>query len=192
MRILFIHNNFPAQFGHVAKALAAETGIECTFLSTRPPDIRDGFERVQYSVTGAAAKASHSCARPFENCTWHSAGIVEALRGRSDIQPDVVVAHSGFFYTAFLRDLFDCAIVNYFEYFYHTDASDSAYRDDLPGALDGQLYKNMRTRSRNACLLLDLENCDAGYSPIRWQRDRLPEIFHPKVPVIFDLSLIHI
>src|SRR5262249_1558467 len=35
-------------------------------------------------------------------------------------------------------------------------------------------------------LLLDLENCDCGYSPTQWQRDRLPRLFHPKVRVIFD------
>lgn len=35
-------------------------------------------------------------------------------------------------------------------------------------------------------LLLDLENCDLGYSPTRWQRDRLPRLFHDKVRVIFD------
>ena len=35
-------------------------------------------------------------------------------------------------------------------------------------------------------LLLDLENCDQGYSPTQWQRDRLPKEFHEKVRVIFD------
>src|SRR5262249_45261242 len=39
---------------------------------------------------------------------------------------------------------------------------------------------------RNATLLLDLENCDTGYSPTRWQRDRLPRLFHDKVRVVFD------
>jgi glycosyltransferase involved in cell wall biosynthesis len=44
----------------------------------------------------------------------------------------------------------------------------------------------LRARARNATLLLDLDNCDAGYSPTRWQRDRLPQVFHDKVQVIFD------
>jgi glycosyltransferase involved in cell wall biosynthesis len=35
-------------------------------------------------------------------------------------------------------------------------------------------------------LLLDLENCTLGYSPTRWQRDRLPALFYEKVRVIFD------
>ncbi len=35
-------------------------------------------------------------------------------------------------------------------------------------------------------LLLDLENCDAGYSPTEWQRSQLPARFQDKVATIFD------
>jgi glycosyltransferase involved in cell wall biosynthesis len=35
-------------------------------------------------------------------------------------------------------------------------------------------------------ILLDLDNCDAGYSPTTWQRDRLPEVYRGKVKVVFD------
>jgi hypothetical protein len=35
-------------------------------------------------------------------------------------------------------------------------------------------------------LLLDLENCDAGYSTSRWQQSRFPAIVRPKIRIIFD------
>ena len=35
--------------------------------------------------------------------------------------------------------------------------------------------ERIRARFRNASILLDLENCAAGYSPTRWQRDLLPQ-----------------
>ena len=35
-------------------------------------------------------------------------------------------------------------------------------------------------------ILLDLENCDAGYSPTRWQREPLPGGLPRQVEVIFD------
>jgi len=35
-------------------------------------------------------------------------------------------------------------------------------------------------------VLLDLENCDAGYSPTRWQRSLFPRIFQDKIRTIFD------
>src|SRR5205085_3630970 len=89
----------------------------------------------------------------------------------------------GFGSTLFLRELYDCPIINYFEYFYRTKNSDMDFRKDL--ATPSELNR-LRARARNATLLLDLENCDAGYSPTRWQRDRLPALFHDKVRAVFD------
>jgi glycosyltransferase involved in cell wall biosynthesis len=57
------------------------------------------------------------------------------------------------------------------------------FRTDLPRCPTVDL---LRARARNATLLLDLENCDAGYSPTVWQRNRLPDRYHDKVHVIFD------
>jgi glycosyltransferase involved in cell wall biosynthesis len=186
MHVLFVHQNFPAQFGHVADYLVRQHGFRCTFASQKGPGTAAGafagIERVQYHVAGGATDRTHYCSRTFENATWHSHALYEALRARPDIKPDLVVAHSGFLTTVFLRELYRCPVVNYFEYFYHTQHSDMDYRPDFPSPEINKL----RARARNAVLLLDLESCDAGYSPTRWQRERLPKLFHDKVDVIFD------
>jgi peroxiredoxin/predicted 2-oxoglutarate/Fe(II)-dependent dioxygenase YbiX len=44
----------------------------------------------------------------------------------------------------------------------------------------------LRSRARNATLLLDLDNCDAGYSPTEYQRSVFPAEYHPKIRTIFD------
>src|SRR5262249_36065099 len=72
--------------------------------------------------------------------------------------------------------------INYFEYFYHTKNSDMDFRPDFPCSE----LSRMRARCRNAMILLDLENCDLGYSPTCWQRERLPVAYRDKVKVIFD------
>jgi glycosyltransferase involved in cell wall biosynthesis len=182
MHIVFVHQNFPAQFGHIASYLVKKKGYRCTFISEQPPGHGDGIERIQYRIQGGATEQTHYCSRTFENSIWHSHAIYEALRARPDIKPDLIVAHSGFLSTVFLRELYPCPIVNYFEYFYHTTGSDMDFRPDFPYPEINRL----RARARNATLLLDLESCDRGYSPTEWQRSRLPEIFQPKVRVIFD------
>jgi glycosyltransferase involved in cell wall biosynthesis len=182
MHVLFVHQNYPAQFGHVAAYLAQRHGFRCTFVSEKPPARAGGVERVQYRIRGGATRASHYCSRSFENAVWHSHAVYEALQARPDLRPDLVVGHSGFGSTLFLRELYDCPVLNYFEYFYRPCNSDMDFRPDFPaGELD-----RLRARARNAMILLDLENCDLGYSPTRWQRDRLPPLFHDKVRVIFD------
>ena len=182
MHILFIHQNFPAQFGHIGKYLAEQKGFRCTFVSQKEAGHSDGIERIQYKVKGGATKHNHHCSRTFENAIWHSHAVYEALRPRADIKPDLIVAHSGFLSSVFLRELYPCPQVNYFEYFYRTKGSDMDFRPEFPTS---ELNK-LRARARNAVLLMDLENCDAGYSPTAWQRERLPGLFHEKVKVIFD------
>jgi glycosyltransferase involved in cell wall biosynthesis len=182
MHVVFIHQNFPAQFGHVAEYLVKNHGYRCTFVSERPAGVAGGVERIQYQNRGGATAQTHYCSRTFENAVWHSHAIYEALRARPDIRPDLIVAHAGFSNAVFLRELYDCPIVNYFEYFYHTKNSDMDFRPDFPSSEINRL----RARARNAGLLLDLENCDAGYSPTHWQHSRLPAFFRDKVRVIFD------
>lgn len=182
MHILFVHQNFPAQFGHIADYLAREHGFRCTFVSEKPSGRSGAVERIQYRIQGGATERNHYCSRTFENTIWHAHAVYEALKARADIRPDLIVGHSGFGSTLFLRELYDVPIINYFEYFYRSRNSDMDFRADFPSTELNQL----RARARNAMLLLDLENCDLGYSPTVWQRDRLPNLFHDKVKAIFD------
>jgi glycosyltransferase involved in cell wall biosynthesis len=182
MHILFVHQNFPAQFGHVAEYLARERGHRCTFVSELPTGQVGHIECVQYRRQGGATKHNHYCTRTFENTIAHTHGVYEALKARPDIRPDLIVGHSGFGSTLFLRELYDCPIVNYFEYFYHTHGSDMDFRPDFPS----RELDRLRARARNAMILLDLDNCDAGYCPTVWQRDRFPALYHDKLRVVFD------
>src|SRR5262245_15537216 len=182
MHVLFVHQNFPAQFGHIADYLARHKGYRCTFVSEKPAGRAGAIECLQYRLQGGATRQNHYCSRTFENAIWHTHAVYQALQARPDIQPDLIVGHSGFGSTLFLRELYSCPIINYFEYFYRPTQSDMDFRPDFPSPeLD-----RLRARARNAMLLLDLENCDRGYSPTQWQHDRLPKEFHDKVRVIFD------
>src|SRR4051812_32507382 len=88
MHILYVHQNFPAQFGHVAQYLAQVMGWRCTFLTQVPSGRSGGVERVQYKVDGGAATTNHFCSRTFENGVWHCDGVYQALLARPDIRPD--------------------------------------------------------------------------------------------------------
>jgi glycosyltransferase involved in cell wall biosynthesis len=182
MRVLFIHQNFPAQFGHIAAYLARQHGFRCSFVSQHPSGVTEGIERIQYKIKGGATEHTHYSSRSFENAIWHSHGVYDALAERPDVKPDLVVAHSGFLSTVLLRELYDCPIINYFEYYYLTQGADMDFRPDFPYPVANRL----RARIRNAHLLLDLEECDAAYSPTRWQRNLFPATYRPKIRTIFD------
>lgn len=183
MHVLFVHQNFPAQFGHVAAHLTRRHNYRCTFVTERKVGPVGPIECIQYKVDGGATTHNHYCTRTFENTTRHSLGVYEAMKSRPDVRPDLIVGHSGFGSTLFLRELFpDVPIINYFEYYYRTRDSDMDFRRDFPP----QQIDFLRARARNATLLLDLDNCDMGYSPTEYQRSRFPREYQGKIRTIFD------
>lgn len=183
MQILFVHPNYPAQFGPVASRLARDRGVDCVALSRKPAGMLDGVRCLQHPVRGGATRTTHYCSRTFENAVWNAHGVYEACRAAgSSLAPDLIVGHSGFGTTLFLRELYGCPIVNYFEYYYHPRGSDMDFRPDFPPGDQDFL----RARARNAMILLDLETCAAGTTPTSWQRSLLPEAYRGKVEVIPD------
>jgi glycosyltransferase involved in cell wall biosynthesis len=183
MHVLFVHQNFPAQFGPFAFRLARTPGYRCTFVSNKMDGEFRGVRCVKYEVKGGATEKNHYCSRTFENATWHAAAVHDTLAARPEIRPDLIVGHSGFGSTLFLRELYPgVPIVNLFEYFYRTVDSDMDFRPDFPSPSQAQL----RARARNAMILLDLDNCDLGYCPTQWQLDRFPAEYRPRLRVLFD------
>jgi glycosyltransferase involved in cell wall biosynthesis len=81
-----------------------------------------------------------------------------------------------------LRELYDCPVVNLFEYYYRPHDSDMDFRPEFPP----REIDYLRSRMRNAMILIDLEQCDAGYTPTPWQHGLFPEAFRSKLEVIHD------
>jgi glycosyltransferase involved in cell wall biosynthesis len=187
MHVLYVHPNFPAQFGHIAHRLAQQPNWRTSFVTQAPgPDV-GGIHRIVYKLAGGATASSHYCSRTFENAVWQCDAVYQALKARPDIKPDLIVGHSGFGSTLFLRELYpDAALINFGEYFYHPHGRDSdmEFRSDLGWKLTDAQFQ--RARCRNAMILLDLHNCDAVYTPTQFQFSRFPSEYHPKMRVIFD------
>jgi len=182
MHILFVHQNYPAQFGHLARSLQDRFGWQCSFLTQRE-GVEDSVSRMlTYRPKGGATRRTSYLTRTFENSVGHAAGVYLACRRLTDLKPDLIVGHSGFGSTVFLRELFPCPIVNYFEYFYRPHGSDLDFRPEFPPKEADVL----RSYCRNAMVLLDLENCDAGYSPTHWQKSLFPSGYQSKIEVLFD------
>ncbi len=117
MNLLFVHQNFPAQFGHIARHLIRTRGWSCTFVSKTSAGEVDGIRKVAYTTEGGARETTHYCGRTFENAVWHAHGVYRACQAHPDLRPDLIVGHSGFGSTLFLPELYPgVPIVNYFEY----------------------------------------------------------------------------
>jgi glycosyltransferase involved in cell wall biosynthesis len=182
MHVVFVHRQFPAQFGHVANYLTQRHGVGCTFVSEEKPNLSGGGRRIQFRMRGGAGKRTHYCSESFENYTWRSHAVYEALQAHPEVKPDLIVGHSGFGSTLFLGDLYDCPIINYCEWYYAPAGGEIDFRPEFRGPRINAL----RARGRNAALLADLQNCARAYSPTQWQRSRLPAEYQGKLETIFD------
>jgi glycosyltransferase involved in cell wall biosynthesis len=183
MQILFVHQNFPAQFGHIAHHLARSRGWRCDFITEPTSASLDGVRTIPYKTSGGARETTHYFSRTFENAVWHAHAVFQASESVPDLQPDLIVGHSGFGSTLYLPERFPgVPVVNYFEHYYHPHGSDLDFRPEFPP----EPRDFLRARTRNAMILLDLENCRSGYSPTHYQKGLFPAVYQPKIDVIFD------
>src|SRR5258708_682213 len=101
MQVLYVHQNFPAQFWHIAAHLTRRRGWKCWFVSETPAGEVGGIEKIQYKRTGGATLQTHFCSRTFENAVFSCDGVYAALKASADVKPDLIVGHSGFGSTLF-------------------------------------------------------------------------------------------
>src|SRR5205823_5911409 len=140
--------------------LADRHGYRCTFVTQPTTALLSGrLEHIPYHIKSGATTLTHICSRTFENCIWHANAVYDALKARPDVRPDLIVGHTGLTSTLFLQELYDCPLINYFEYFYYSKNSDIDFRPDFPP----EEMDRLRARVRNAIILLDLHYCAAGY-----------------------------
>jgi glycosyltransferase involved in cell wall biosynthesis len=183
--ILLIHQNMPAQFKHLAPALAADPRHRIVFVTRRKGADIPGVRRISYDGPRPAGHATHHYVRQFESSVRYGQQSARAMLElkREGFDPAVVIGHPGWGEMLFVKDVFPrAAVISYAEFYYNGHGADVGFDPDEPVTLD----TICRTRSRNAHLLLSIEMADVGLSPTEWQRSRHPAIFQPKIRTIFD------
>ena len=185
MDILFLHQNIPGQYKHLAPALAAEPGNRVVFVTKRQGVTLPGVRTVVYAEPPASAPATHHYLRLTEAALRHGQAVARVCiaLAREGFRPAIVIAHPGWGEALFVKDVWPAAaLLTYAEYYYHGRGGDIGFDPAVPATLD----QICRARARNAHLLLSLEAADAAVAPTRWQRSRHPRAFQPKIRTIFD------
>jgi glycosyltransferase involved in cell wall biosynthesis len=182
MHVLFVHQNFPAQFRYLAPRLVNEFGWQCTFCTERVEGDLPNVRKLLYKPRGGATLSNSVLTRNFENSVAHAHGVFDALKATPDIQPDLVVAHCGFGSSLFLPLLYDAPIINFLEFYYSPVGQDLGFRPEVPV---GEM-ELLRSKTNNAMILLDVMNCDKGWTPTHYQRAFFPEQLRGKIEAIFD------
>jgi glycosyltransferase involved in cell wall biosynthesis len=182
VRVLFIHQNFPGQFRHLAPALA-RAGHEVRAIAISPRAELPGVTVHRYAVSRGNGQGVHPWAVDFETKTIRAEACARKLveLRTAGFVPDVVVGHPGWGETWLVKEVFRTARVLAFQEFYY--GADVGFDPEFPGAGEEGRW---RTRLKNANILFGLDTMDWGLSPTRWQAAQFPQHYQERISVVFD------
>jgi glycosyltransferase involved in cell wall biosynthesis len=183
MNWLFIHQNFPGQYVHLARHLA-EAGDRVVGIGQRHGAEVPGVRRIAYAPPPPAS-AAHQPVHEFELAVHNGlavAEVCERLRGEG-FAPDLVIGHNGWGETFYVKDVWpNIPLLSYFEFFYRPAGSDVGFDPEFAPAPDIA----PRIRTRNAINLVGLEAADWGQTPTRWQRAQYPRRYWRRLSVLHE------
>lgn len=185
MQILFVHQNFPGQFRHLAPALAAR-GHRVHALGITAQDL-PGVRLLRYKPQRGNAPGVHPLAMEFETKVIRGEACAKAMLAlrAEGFSPDVVVAHPGWGEAMFVKDIWPrTKLLCFIEYHYRPEGGDVGFDPEF--AAGGEVDARARQRVKNANNLIALDAMDRGLCPTRWQASTIPEAYRDRVDVIFD------
>ena len=187
MNILFIHQNFPGQFKHLAPALA-QAGHRVLAMTMReaPDRFWNGVELVPYGASRSSTPGIHPWVVDWETKVIRGEACFRAALQlkAGGFMPDAIVAHPGWGESLFLKDVWPQARLGmYSEFFYHLHGADVDFDPEFLVSDEGEVC---RIQLKNLNNLAHFSVADAGLSPTHWQASTFPEPFRSRITVVHD------
>jgi glycosyltransferase involved in cell wall biosynthesis len=185
MRILFLHNNYPGQYLNLQPFLAKNRNAQCAALTLDTNGQTIAIPAARFKPHRQAKAEVHPYARTFENAVLQGQAAYRAMRHMQNngFEPDLVLGHTGWGPTMYVKDVFPKArLICLLEWYYHARGTDADFLDPKKMTEDDVL----RIRSRNAPILSDIAAMDWGVSPTSWQKSQFPMQFRNRISAIHD------
>lgn len=188
MKLLFLHQNFPGQFAHLAPALAADPQNEVVALRLqRGAGLAwKGVRVVTYHPSRGSTPQIHPWVVDFETKVIRAEAAFHACQQlrREGFVPDAVIAHPGWGESLFVKEVWpDTRLGIYCEFFYRSSGTDTGFDPEFPVSREDDAC---RVRLKNLNHLLHVDCADAALSPTQWQASTYPEEFRHRITVVHD------
>lgn len=188
MKILFIHQNFPGQYKHLAPLLATR-GHKCVALTLRvdKPVTWNKVQVLPYKLPDRSGQNVHPWILDLDSkVTRAEACYHAAIKLRDDgFSPDLILAHPGWGEAMFLRDVWPAARMGlYCELYHHADYPHMGFDPEFDKS-DPEI-EVLRMRMKNLNNHLHFPIAEAGISPTQFQADTFPDAFRDKITVRHD------
>lgn len=185
MKILFVHQNFPGQFPHLAPALE-KRGHEVMALTTETNQRPSPVKVVKYRKP-AEVKLEPRLTKMYAEVSERglkAAFAARQLRRDHGYVPDVIFGHPAWGETLYLREVWpEARLLVYAELMYKTTGLDTDFDPEFakPG-----LESRISTTARSAHLIQTLVQADAALSPTEFQASTFPPELRAKITICHD------
>jgi glycosyltransferase involved in cell wall biosynthesis len=186
--VLFVHDNFPGQFGALSRWLAGR-GWQVTFATAAQAPAVEGIRILRYTPHRAPSPQTHPYAQPMDRAAINAQAFARAAFAarRDGLCPDVIVAHSGWGAGMFARQVFPRArFVAYCEWWYRFPGADVAWLAANGYPLAASPEAPLHEHARNAPIAMDLADADAAVCPTAFQASQFPRVFRDRLTVLHD------
>ncbi|WP_284306774.1 glycosyltransferase [Hydrogenophaga electricum] len=187
--ILFIHQNFPGQFRHLAPALV-ERGDQVVALGILgQPAVRNwnGVRVLSYQPRRSNTAGLHPWLVDMETKLIRGEACWQAMRSlqAQGFRPDLVMAHPGWGEPLFAKQVWPGSpLAIYAEFFYQAEGADMGFDPEFAPP-DAQAER-CRLQMKNLNHLAHLEQASAAISPTHWQASTFPAYWRDRIEVCHD------
>jgi glycosyltransferase involved in cell wall biosynthesis len=185
MKILFVHQNFPGQYLHLARHLGTQPGNEVVFITQRTDATLPGVKNIVYKPHRGVTQNQHHYLVDTEAGLLNAQAVARIALDlkQAGFVPDVMLGHNGWGETWYLKDVYpDTPLIGYFEFFYRFRGADVGFDPAEPDIFDTA----PRIRTKNLGNLIGLDASDMGQMPTQWQRSLYPKEFQHKLYVTHE------
>lgn len=183
MRFLFVHQNFPGQYLHIVRHLAANPANEVLFIAELSPAEVPGVRRLSYSFERGKRLEIHPGVQDYE-VALHRADKVAAMAKNLKslgFHPDIIIGHQGWGEMLHLADIWPGApMLGYFEFYYNTLGFDVNFDPEFPMQPNYQ----PRVRAMNAINHAALALGQHGQTPTKFQLSAYPAWAQPQIQLL--------
>jgi glycosyltransferase involved in cell wall biosynthesis len=183
--VLFVHNNFPAQFRDLATNLVAR-GVPCFAIGGEHAPGLPGVLLVRYRLARGTTQGIPDLAVRAEADLLRGRAAVDAARwlAGQGHQPTLIVGHPGWGETSLLSHVFpDAKQILYPEFFYRGRNSDIDFDPEFWTGDEDALLRGM---SKNAVMSMALAQAEQIVAPTEFQASQLPPAFRDRTRVIHE------
>lgn len=187
MQVLFIHQNFPGQYPHLARGLVERGDQVVAIGGPTARGVVPGVVLHRYNPMPAGGIPNcHHWAEDFQAKLLRAEAVGRLLHGliTQGLQPDLVIGHPGWGELLAVKDLLPgVPVLHHVEFVYQLEGGDVGFDPEFGGK---NWVDSTRLRLRRAPQLLAFHDLDWGLAPTRWQASTAPVEFRERISVIHE------